>query len=572
MLAPAISKVREFLGSWKNLLALGTLPLLGAWIYSRVWMVNPAILGDEYLYSMNARKVGPWDPPVAGDFSNYLFNFVYQGTNLCGDAFYACGKIFNIVFFLGFIFTIFILALRFLPFWGAYAFMIAAALSPLSVYTSMFLPESMYFFFIGLVLMAVLRAMRAFTWQNWALAGAAIGVASLVKPHAWLSAIAVGITLLVVGLFNKEIGFRKTFLSGVGLVLGAVLARVALGLLVAGPKALSFFGAYLRPSTIETVIEGTSEAGQTTGEILTPIDGVVALFAPQLNVHVLTITALMALAVVGLIAGIIEVLREKRLSPASGFALFGFIWLVSMTIEIVMFTGWVTGTGDDHTTRVLIRYYDFLFVIVPLAGLSALAARFGERVNVFVRWATAGLFAALITPAFTGFFGTLTIQIADAPTLAGLVVNMDVFNAAALLGFSSLLLFAAFPRWSPWAFAILLPVTMIGTGWQVQDQYQGFRGSLNAADIVGQQIARDFTTEELSKTWVIGTSRFEATNVAIWADNEDLTYELFGPGSQLDAAMAPEGTKKIVVAGDLQVIEGASLEISGEGYAIYSVD
>ena len=572
MLAPAISKVREFLGSWKNLLALGTLPLLGAWIYSRVWMVNPAILGDEYLYSMNARKVGPWDPPVAGDFSNYLFNFVYQGTNLCGDAFYACGKIFNIVFFLGFIFTIFILALRFLPFWGAYAFMIAAALSPLSVYTSMFLPESMYFFFIGLVLMAVLRAMRAFTWQNWALAGAAIGVASLVKPHAWLSAIAVGITLLVVGLFNKEIGFRKTFLSGVGLVLGAVLARVALGLLVAGPKALSFFGAYLRPSTIETVIEGTSEAGQTTGEILTPIDGVVALFAPQLNVHVLTITALMALAVVGLIAGIIEVLREKRLSPASGFALFGFIWLVSMTIEIVMFTGWVTGTGDDHTTRVLIRYYDFLFVIVPLAGLSALAARFGERVNVFVRWSTAGLFAALITPAFTGFFGTLTIQIADAPTLAGLVVNMDVFNAAALLGFSSLLLFAAFPRWSPWAFAILLPVTMIGTGWQIQDQYQGFRGSLNAADIVGQQIARDFTTEELSKTWVIGTSRFEATNVAIWADNEDLTYELFGPGSQLDAAMAPEGTKKIVVAGDLQVIEGASLEVSGEGYAIYSVD
>jgi len=572
MLAPAISKVREFLSSWKNLLAIGTLPLLGAWIFSRVWMVNPAILGDEYLYSMNARKVGPWDPPVAGDFSNYLFNFVYQGTNLCGDAFYACGKIFNIVFFLGFIFTIFILALRFLPFWGAYAFMIAAALSPLSVYTSMFLPESMYFFFIGLVLVAVLRAMRAFTWQNWALAGAAIGIASLVKPHAWLSAIAVGITMLTVGLFNKEIGFRRTFLSGIGLVLGAVLARVALGLLVAGPKALSFFGAYLRPSTIEKVIEGTSEAGQTTGQILTPIDGVVALFASQLTIHVLVVTALMALALAGLIAGIVEVLREKRLSPASGLALFGFIWLVSMTLEIVMFTGWVTGSGDDHTTRVLIRYYDFLFVVIPLAGLSALAAGFGERLNVFIRWLTAGVFAALITPAFSGFFGTLAIQIADAPTLAGLVVNAEVFNAAALLGFSSLLLFATFPRWSPLAFAALLPVTMIGTGWQIQDQYQGFRGSLNAADVVGQQIARDFTTEELSKTWVIGTSRFEATNVAIWADNEDLNYEFFGPGSRLNASMAPEGTKKIVVAGDLQITEGASLDYSGEGYAIYSVD
>ena len=536
-------------------------------------MVNPAILGDEYLYSMNARKVGPWDPPVAGDFSNYLFNFVYQGTNLCGDAFYACGKIFNIVFFLAFIFTIFILALRFLPFWAAYAFMIAAALSPLSVYTSMFLPESMYFFFIGLVLVAVLRAMRAFTWQNWALAGAAIGVASLVKPHAWLSAIAVGITLLVVGLFNKEIGFKKTFVAGLGLVTGAALARVAVGLVVAGPKALGFFGQYFGVSTIETLIAGTGTEEIADGSLpLSPVDGVVALFGPQLNIHVLTISALMALAVVGLISGLIEVFREKRLTPASGFALFGFIWLVSMSIEIVMFTGWVTGSGDDHTTRVLIRYYDFLFVIVPLAGLSALAARFGERVHVFVRWATAGLFAALITPAFTGFFGTLTIQIADAPTLAGLVVNMDVFNAAAILGFSSLLLFAAFPRWSPWAFAVVLPVTMIGTGWQIQDQYQGFRGFPNAADVVGQQIARDFTLEELSNTWVVGTSRFEATNVAIWADNKDLTYDLFSPGTELYAFMAPEGTKKIVVAGSLQVVDGVSLEVSGEGYAIYSVD
>ena len=573
MIAPAISKVREFLSSWKNLLALGTLPFLGAWIYSRVWMVNPAILGDEYLYSMNARKVGPWDPPVAGDFSNYLFNFVYQGTNLCGDTFYTCGKIFNIVFFLGFIFTIFILALRFLPFWGAYAFMIAAALSPLSVYTSMFLPESMYFFFIGLVLVAVLRAMKAFTWQNWALAGAAIGVASLVKPHAWLSAIAVGITMLVVGLFNKEIGFRKSIVAGLGLVAGAALARVVLGLLVAGPKALGFFGQYFGASTIETVISGTGTGEVAEGALpATPVDGVVALFGPQLNIHLLTISALMALAVVGLISGLIEVFREKRLSQVSAFALFGFIWLVSMTVEIVMFTGWVTGSGDDHSTRVLIRYYDFLFVIVPLAGLSTLAARSGESVNVFVRWATAGLFAALITPAYTGFFGSLTIQIADAPTLAGLVVNMDVFNAAALLGFSSLVLFAAFPRWSPWAFALLLPVTMIGTGWQIQDQYQEFRGLQNAADIVGKQISQGFTSEELAKTWVIGSSRFEVTNVAIWADNVDLKFDILPPNSELDASIAPEGTKKIVVAGNFQVFGGASLDFSGEGYAIYSVD
>ena len=571
MLAPAISKVREFLGSWKNLLALGTLPLLGAWIYSRVWMVNPAILGDEYLYSMNARKVGPWDPPVAGDFSNYLFNFVYQGTNLCSDAFYACGKIFNIVFFLGFIFTIFILALRFLPFWGAYAFMIAAALSPLSVYTSMFLPESMYFFFIGLVLVAVLRAMRAFTWQNWALAGAAIGVASLVKPHAWLSAIAVGITLLVVGLFNKEIGFKRTFVAGLGLVAGAALARVVVGLVVAGPKALGFFGQYFNLRTVELVLDGTGESG-IEGANPTPMSGVLELFIPQLTTHTFSIVSIMGISVIGLVVGALELVRTKRLSEVTSFALFSLVWLGSLTLAIVIFTGWVTAGGDDHSTRALIRYYDFLFIIVPLAGAAVFTEKLTENLNVILRWILAVSFIALISPAFTGYFASLTIQIADAPSLAGLVVNMDVFNLAAVLGFASILIFATFPRFTAWSLVALLPITMVATGWQIQDQYQIFRGVQSTADIVGQKLASDYSPEERDHTWILGTSRFEVTNAALWADRANLTYSPAALGSQVGASEAPAGTKFIVAIGDVSVVGYAFIVESGDGFVIYGLE
>ena len=573
MLAPAISKVREFLSSRKNLLALGTLPLLGAWIYSRVRMVNPAILGDEYLYSMNARKVGPWDPPVAGDFSNYLFNFFYLGTHLCGDAFYACGKIFNIVFFLGFILTIFILALRFLPFWGAYAFMIAAALSPLSVYTSMFLPESMYFFFIGLVLVAVLRAMRAFTWQNWALAGAAIGVASLVKPHAWLSAIAVGITMLVVGLFNKEIGFKRTIVAGLGLVAGAALARVVVGLFVAGPKALGFFGQYFGLTVIETVVSGNVE---TDGDAVTalvgagPMAGVFGLFTDQLTVHLYVIFALLGLSVLGLAMGMISLMKTRTLGSVEGFSLFAFIWLASMMIEIVMFTGWVTGGGDDHTTRVLLRYYEFLFVIVPLAGLSALIGSLRREVNVWVRWIMAGVSLALITPAFTGFFGTLTIQIADAPTLAGLVVNTDVFNAVALLGVAGLLVFATFPQYSPLVFLLLLPGTMIATGWETQGQYQLFRGADSPADVAGQYVRDSYTGLGEDELLVLATSRFDATNVGIWADIPRLRYELFGPGSVIASGFPEASITTVVVVGNLGFDEEPTFE--GEGFKIFELD
>ena len=572
MLTPAISKVREFLASWKNVIAIGTLPVLGAWIYSRVWMVNPAILGDEYLYSMNARKVGPWDPPVAGDFSNYLFNFVYQGTNLCGDAFYACGKIFNIVFFLGFIFTIFILALRFLPFWGAYAFMIAAALSPLSVYTSMFLPESMYFFFIGLVLLAVLRAMRVFTWQNWALAGAAIGVASLVKPHAWLSAVAVGITLVVVGLTQKHVGLKGTLFSGLALVGGAIVARVVVGLAVGGTKALGFFGQYLGAGTVEQVLTGPAEADAEQVIGAGPMDGVVAIFGAQLNTHILTIMALMGVAVVGLIVALIDLIRTRELNPVNAFGLFAIIWLISLMIEIVIFTGWITGSGDDHTTRVLLRYYEFLFVIVPLAGLSIFTAKLQERVNVFFRWIVAVAVAALITPPFTGFFGTLMIQIADAPHLAGLVVNQDVFNGVALVGFAAVAVFATFPKFTAWAFVAVLPFTMVGTGWQIQDQYQGFRAELSASDKAGKFINTTFTQEEIGRALILATSRFDATNVAIWADSPKVAYEIYGPGSQFDASMAKPDTSFIVTSGELGVVGQFKSTIPGDGYTIYILD
>jgi hypothetical protein len=564
-----LTKVKSFLSSWRNLLALGTLVPLGIWIYSRVWMVNPAILGDEYLYSMNSRKAAPWDPSPAGDFSNYLFNFVYKGTNLCGQAFYSCAKIFNLFFFLGFIFTLFIVAIRFLPFWAAYGFMIAAALSPLSVYTSMFLPESMYMFFIGLLLITALHAIKKFTWQNWALTGAAIGIASLVKPHAWLSAIAVGITLLVVGLGNRQTGLRRTSLAVVALVGGAAMSRIAIGLAVAGPKALGFFGQYFGFGVINEVIAPPVSVDQETVVGVSPMNGVLGLFGPQLTIHVMVISALMAISVVAIVSAILMIILERKLTEVSGFALFSFIWLASLMIEIVIFTGWVTGTGDDHTTRVLLRYYEFLFVIVPLAGLVVLSSPLGTKANVWVRWVLTAAFSALLTPAFTGFFATLTIQIADAPTLAGLVVNSDVFNATAVLGLIALLVYATFPKYSALSYLLLLPVTFAGTGWQIQDQYQGFRGTINSADKAGQFLRDNYQAQEIDKTWIIATSRFDATNIAFWADSSEISYELYAPGSQVVSEEVPEGKELVVAIGGLTLAEQFEISYESDGFIVY---
>lgn len=561
------------LKDWKNLAFVGALLAVGGWVYSRVWMVNPAILGDEYLYSINARHAAPWDPSPAGDFSNYLFNLVYSSTNLCGSAFYTCGKLLNLVFFLAFVVLIFAIAKKYMNFWIAFAFAILTGLSPMSVYTSMFLPESMYFFMLSIVLWWVIKAGKTYSWKDWGVVGALVGVTSLVKPHAWLSAIAIGIYLVVLGLTNANYRYRPLGQAIGAILAGAILGRVVIGFLVAGPKALGFFGQYLGAGTLADISKGAGEATAgaepATAVGTTPLNGVVSLFGVQLNIHALTISALMGIAIIGLVVAIVELIRTKELKPVNALALLSFIWLFSLVVEIVIFTGWITGSGDDHTTRVLERYYDFLFVFVPLAGLAVFTTKASAETKVWIRWPLAVLMLLFITPAFSGFFGTLTIQIADAPNLAGLVVNQDVFNAAALFGFLSLLVFAFFPRYVAWVFVGLLPVTMVGTGYQIQDQYQGFRGRVNAQDLAGQYLNANLTREEVDATWVAATSRFEATNVAIWADSAKIKFDLYGGGSTLDSTLVPAGTQYILITGDLSLAGEYQQVFAGEGFTLY---
>ena len=575
MLAPAMSKVREFLGSWKNLLALGSLPILGAWIYSRVWMVNPAILGDEYIYSINARHTGIWGEPIAGDFSNYLFNFVFSSTVLCGDNFYQCAKLINLAFFLAFVYTLFIVAQRYLPFWLAYIYLVLAALSPLSVYVSMFLPESMYFFTIGLVLLFGIRAGETNSPRDWFRVGLAIGVASLVKPHAWLSAVAFAIFFLVINS-SKSGSFGSVSRSASFAVLGALISRIGFGFLIAGPQALNFFGQYISSSVIERLgSSGADDRSQASGPIgAGPTDAMSLLFLPQLEIHILTAVSIMGISLVILAGANISMLTSKTLPRSTSLALLATIWFLTMVIEIVLFTGWVTGNGDDHTTRVLLRYYEFLYLIVPLGALCwSWESRQSLKNKALTRWVLSALFAVALTAAVTGLFGSLTIQIADAPSLAGLVVNQTLYNTIATATVLGLLVYATFPTFVTWGLVLSMTLTTAGLGWQIQDQYQGFRGKLESADVAGKYLNQNLTEAELAQTLVVSDTRFKATLAALWADSPALRYELYFTGSPLSLdEFGLEGTKFVVVLGDFNLAPGEHRKLdSPDGVSIYEI-
>jgi uncharacterized membrane protein len=191
--------------------------------------------------------------------------------------------------------------------------------------------------------------------------------------------------------------------------------------------------------------------------------------------------------------------------------------------------------------------------------------------NVFIRWALAIAFGAVITNSFTGNFANLTIQIADAPNLAGLVVNLDTFNGVAVTMALALAVYATFPHYTKWAFVALLPFSMIAAGWQIQDQYQGFRGTLSAADRAGQYVYSNLSEEDKSSIHILANTRFDATNVAIWIDKPQLDYELGTAGAIYEASWAPKESRWIVATGDISVVGDTLETYKGEGFTLHRV-
>jgi phosphoglycerol transferase len=115
---------------------------------------------------------------------NYLFSLVYQTTNLCGSEFYSCAKGLNAIFFIGTVFIVWLLGKQLFGVVAATVASTATALSPISVYVSFFMPDSMYFFLMALSVYLALRVSSKPSIQGWAIVAATLGLAALVKPHA----------------------------------------------------------------------------------------------------------------------------------------------------------------------------------------------------------------------------------------------------------------------------------------------------------------------------------------------------------------------------------------------------
>ena len=385
------------------------------WSISRVLTVLPSIMQDEYIYTSQAKNL-----PFAEQFySNYIFSFVMGLTNYCGNEFYVCTKSINSVFFLATVLFTFLIASRFLSFrWSIFAASVTA-LSPIAIPVSYFMPETMYFTMMTLTIWVTLLVSRKDSWLLWIVSGLSLGAAALVKPHAIFMLPAFVAFALIFAYKKSDGSWFQGLRAGSTVVVGFMVTKLGLGFAFAGSEGLKLFGGYGSPVDALTGAANTEEV-LTVGDA--PARSGLEVLISVASVHLITHSA-----VVLLLAGIpfflslrvsYSIVKTKQpIGEVSSLFILVALITVSMIGVVALFEAYVSASGDDHSDRLILRYYEFLIPQFVVMGLLLPRLTDSKRLFRIIQGSIIVGASMFFTIYYTPTFDK---QYADSSTLPGI--------------------------------------------------------------------------------------------------------------------------------------------------------
>ena len=550
--------------------------VLALWSISRVWTVLPSIMQDEYIYTSQAKNL-----PFAEQFySNYLFSLVMGITNQCGTEFYTCTKSINSFFFLSTVILTLLIALRFLSFrWSVFAASVTA-LSPVAIPVSYFMPEAMYFAMMTLTIWLTLVVSKRHQLWLWILPGLVLGGTALVKPHAifMLPAFTVFAFIFVYKKFSS--GWIKALVASASLVSGFMVSKLGLGFAFAGTAGLKFFGGYGSP--VGAIAGAVSKPAPTLAPDSTPGADPSAvpeaatgleIFVEVATTHLLAHTAvLLLLAGIPLILSLrigYSVIKTKQ--PAgelsSFFILIGLI-TISMIGVVSLFEAYVTASGDDHSDRLILRYYEFLIPQFVVMGL--LLPRFSDSKRV-LRIIQGGV-TVLAIMVFTIVYPiTFNKQYADSSTLPGVGDGQGVFIFLGIFVSCAVIFWIVNPeRGNVVIGRFIIPSVLILSLVMSQNKLIDINGTPAYFDQAGWGTRSYLQDVPGDRILVAGQTRTEVFTVKFWIDEANIRDLLVMEGSVLGQVQVAE-VDYVVTLKNIDVAFEHEVITEGEGYRLVKV-
>lgn len=536
---------------------------------SSYWNILPGIFQDEYVYSMGARKLGPADQP----YPNYLFSFLFQATNACGLGFYQCGKALNSVFLLVFVALVYGIS-RLLHSRNVSLILSAvAAVSPVTVFASFFMPEMLFFTLNLLAVFVLLLALNNRTTINWLALSVVLALALLTKRHELflLPGFALAIFLLLPRGGRQTLRALMTAI-GFALVLPILIRQFVVFLLTGNPFP-SILGSTYGRSFRDSV--GGSSGGSDRG----PAQSTLSIFdlLSQGTWHL--IFHLAVLAIFGL--AFLQISKanqdERVITVPKAVQVRHRLSIVVLSIAmsivpvVTFFESYLTLIGDNHSFRLLGRYYEFLFVLLLIVSVSYGSNWQGRRKK--------GLIVTITTISFVIFVTLIGPFINTGPSDSMIIHGLMLIGPWILLFLIGFLLsavkFVNKLGLSPIIISLLVPSLLLATGLAVRSDLDTRIGTnLASVDIAGLFVADSFPDAEGERILVIGRNRVEVTATKFWIDQPGVTHSIQPEGPRQIARKRLAEVDYIIALLPSALITKADVELIFEytGFRVFIVN
>jgi hypothetical protein len=286
----------------------------------------------------------------------------------------------------------------------------------------------------------------------------------------------------------------------------------------------------------------------------------------------------MHLAVVLMIAGLplllsLRVLlsvakKPEPVGPVS--SLFILVGLVTFSIiaVVAVFEGYVSTGGDDHSDRLILRYYEFLIPQFIVMGL--LLPRFTDSKLVWrILQGSTVVVAALFFSIF--YPGNFDQQYADSSTLPGLAASSGLFIAVAVAIAAAILYWIFTPEEGNVLIGrFIIPLFLIVALVMSQSKLIEINGTQAYFDQAGWASRDALNDVPGDRIIVIGQTRTEVFTVKFWIDEPNIKDLLVLEGSVVPLDNVSE-SDYVVTLGNIGIDFPHEVVTEGEGYKLVKV-
>jgi phosphoglycerol transferase len=548
---------------WKTFSWVVPVVALGViWVMTRIMTVLPKILGDELIYSNNARHTALADSSVP----NYLFNMIYSTTSNFGYGFYTAAKVYNLVFLVGFAAVVYFAARLIAKPGVSFVVAMIALVGPISAYASYFTPEMMFYFGSALVIYFALRFHARTGFASWALLGFGLGLVTLIKPHALFLTAPLIAYIIYLSFKGDGNGWLKS-LSRVMSFGALVVTKFAIGYAFAGERGLSIFGGSYDASAASAINSGGAAIG---GAVTDPNVAVIAAGGAvgttiwQVLFHLSYM--LMFFAVPLILTGIqtVRAFRTKgEPSETTKVSFFLFVALIALVLVSAAFVAYSSAFGETLQNRVMIRYYEYLIPFLPLTLLPL--GNHIPKLRTVAKWSIlAGsviwLFVALpnmstiVPPLFT-----------DSSMMASAIksgIPLAVF-AALGVGMLAYWLFKPETGAQVWLYGFAPLVILV---YAISSYTNMTVPSSNVGMYTGSSrwVHDNISAKDRENIVVIGNNFQNVQAAQLWLDTPSSTGQMVAEGQEININDFPEKGQLILAIG--------KVALTGDGFIVKQED